>query len=663
MPEAVKTNTEAAKLRPFAQDDNFRSKHVTDAVMAADGTVFYQVVETVGEAAKDTERQRMTIWRLDPHSGERGEITTWAANAMSPAISADGNSVYFLASPDKAAPPQIHRLSVKTGALAALTSMETGVTMFAVSPDDKTVALAAVDPDAKNRKAKGHIRISALNYRFDSLPGYLQDSPQALHVVPVDGNEKPKPISPFDGLVTAIRWSPDGKRLAYTVNGESKSLKFAMAGNLYVTDVIGDRRLVLDTRVLTAPEWTADGRGILFFGPFDGLLAKEWHLCRVDVDSGTVTSRTEALDRSANALFQVNSGSVLVAARMLVAGTSAIATIGVGGRGTLCRIALEGKEQVETLVSGDFIARPLALSGRQLLYSRQDVHRPSELWLRDLDSGKDCALTDHNATWQAGIAWPTLDAVSVKSDGVTIEGWVLRPADAKGPCPAVLYIHGGPHAAFGYGYCEDFHELVGAGYAVVFANPRGSTNYGSAFSTAIIERWGHPEYADFMALLDHLVDRKLIDGDRLAVTGVSGGGHLSAWLMTHTDRFKAAVPEQGVYSMISMYGVSDAGPELIALEMGGHPHEQPERYWALSPVAHAHKCKTPTLLIQGENDIRCPMEQAEQLYAVLKINGCEAELLRLENCKHGHELVVSPSLRRIRMDAMKDWFERHVTQA
>ncbi len=205
-----------------------------------------------------------------------------------------------------------------------------------------------------------------------------------------------------------------------------------------------------------------------------------------------------------------------------------------------------------------------------ITFDRTRFTRPA-LWVRNLSSGQDRRLTDHNSQWQTEIAWPSLEQVNVKSGGVTVESWILKPAGATAPCPAVLYIHGGPHSAFGHGYYEDFHELVGAGYAVVFANQRGSGHYGEAFSTSIVDQWGHPEFDDFMAILDEMVDRKIIDPDRLGVMGVSDGGHLTSWLMTHTDRFKAAIPEQGVYSMISMYGVSDMGAELTVLELGGHP--------------------------------------------------------------------------------------------
>ena len=191
-------------------------------------------------------------------------------------------------------------------------------------------------------------------------------------------------------------------------------------------------------------------------------------------------------------------------------------------------------------------------------------------------------------------------------------------------------------------------------------NPRGSTGYGDAFCRSILGDWGHPELKDFSAFLDRLVSRGIAHPEKLGVTGISGGGHLSGWLIGHTHRFKAAVPEQGVYSMISMWGTSDAGRDLLELEMGGELHKIPEIYWALSPLAHAHKSRTPTLLLQGENDIRCPMEQAEQMFAQLHHHGCEVELIPMKRCSYGEQIFGRPALRRYRMDVLKDWFDRHI---
>ena len=182
----------------------------------------------------------------------------------------------------------------------------------------------------------------------------------------------------------------------------------------------------------------------------------------------------------------------------------------------------------------------------QLLYTAEDLNEPTELYIRDLNSGKPSQLTQQNSAWRRDILAPGTEHILVKNaSGVEIEGWVLTPADSSPPFKTILNIHGGPHGTFPRAYYEDFQELVGAGYAVAFCNPRGSNGYGNAFSSAIVGCWGEPELEDFDAFLNEIIARGIADENRLAVTGVSGGGHLSAWLIGHTDRFKAAAPEQG----------------------------------------------------------------------------------------------------------------------
>jgi dipeptidyl aminopeptidase/acylaminoacyl peptidase len=649
---------ESLARRPFRQDDAFRSRHVVDAVGTAHG-IFYQLLETAGDRAEGNERTRSAIWRVDPVDGEAEEVAGWAADASAPTVSGDGGNLFFLAA-HEGGRPQVYRLKLASAGLTKLTSVEAGVSSFAVSPDGKRIAFAATAA-APTGKPAGFTRIADLNYRYDPVPGYLQDAGQALHLLAVDGDGAPVAMTPFDGLIGTIAWSPDGNRLAYVVNGERGARRSAMCGTLYVSDLKGERRVILRDAMIANPlAWLRDGRRLALVRPPEDVIDRQCQLYLIDSETGNLEARTATVDRPVLPFFQPHNPAAIFGRLAIEDDRHALAAIGFGGRGTICRISLDGEEAVEPLVAGDCVQSVLAVSGNRLLFSRQDATHPSELWSRDLGSGEEKALTGHNAAWRKSVEWPALETVSVERGGDTIEGWVLLPGDRTGPVPAILYIHGGPHSAFGYHYCEDFHELVGAGYAVIFANPHGSTNYGDAFSTSIQGRWAEPEFADFMALLDELVSRGVVDGDRLGVTGFSGGGHLSAWLITHSDRFKAAVPEQGVYNMFSMYGVSDLGPELIAVDMGGKPHEQPERYWALSPIAHAGDCKTPTLLIQGEDDIRCPMEQAEQFFAALKIAGCEVELLRLRECRHGAHVIGAPSVRRLRMDAMKDWFDRHI---
>jgi dipeptidyl aminopeptidase/acylaminoacyl peptidase len=236
----------------------------------------------------------------------------------------------------------------------------------------------------------------------------------------------------------------------------------------------------------------------------------------------------------------------------------------------------------------------------------------------------------------------------------------MLPTSGARPYPMVLYIHGGPHSGFGHIFSFDFQMLAGAGYAVLLVNQRGSTGYGDAFATQIIGDWGNQDYGDLMAGVDHAVSRGLADAERLGVCGLSGGGNLSCWIVGQTERFKAAVPENPVTNWVSFYGVSDIGPWFAVAELGGHPHEIPDVYRRCSPITYAHRCTTPTLLIQGEADYRCPAEQSEQFYAVLKANGCPVEMLRLPASSHGGSIRGRPPLRRAQNEALLEWMNRYL---
>ncbi len=662
------------KKQPLTQDQVFESTHVLQGVLSPDvRTAVYELSETIRGKDPGEDRQCVSLWQVSTTGGRARRLTSRGVDATSPQFTADGKAVFFLSARDASSKvQQVHRLPLDGGEAQQVTELEQGVTMFALSPDGRSFAFAAMEELPQPLGPDQHVRIDRLNYRFDPVPGYIQDVSQAVYVARVSAGGrlvgKPKALTEHDGIVSALAWSPDGEEIAFVRNVKKASSVFGMLGDLCVVDRAGKTDTLVSEGLVQMPFWTRDGKMLGYCAPPNNDLSRQGQLWLTPRKVGKKgasdpESRSADLGVPVPGFFQMNSPSARSAGSVKLSddGSRAYVMAGAGGEGRIVEIALSGTERCDAVVSGQRICRVLDRVGQQLLFNAQDCLTPSELFLLDLETGEEKALTSHNETWQSKVSWPKVERVSVPTPGgAEIEGWVLVPTGKRRPHKTILYIHGGPHAAFGCSFNEDMHELAGAGYAVVFANPRGSVGYGDDFASAILGCWGKPEQEDFDALLDELVERKLVHPRKIGVTGVSGGGHLSAWLIGQTDRFAAAVPEQGVYNMFSMYGVSDAGPALISLEMGGAPHECPETYWELSPVAHAHKCTTPTLLIQGEQDIRCPMEQAEQLFAVLKLNGCEVEFLRLQNCNHGLELMGPPPLRRYRMDAMKEWFARYV---
>ena len=249
-------------------------------------------------------------------------------------------------------------------------------------------------------------------------------------------------------------------------------------------------------------------------------------------------------------------------------------------------------------------------------------------------------------------------------DGAALDVWVMRPAGVPQPgrrYPTLLVIHGGPATQFGSAFFDEFQVYAGAGYAVVFANPRGSQGYGEAFTRAITRDWGHDDYEDVMAALDEALLRcDFIDPRRLGVLGGSYGGYLTSWIVGHTDRFKAALSERALNDHASFYGTSDIGPVFAEDYAGGPPWELAGWYAERSPLTYASRITTPLMIMHAEHDLRCPISQGEQLFVALKRLGRETVLVRFPD--EGHELSRSgrPRHRLERFEIILDWFARHL---
>ncbi len=383
----------------------------------------------------------------------------------------------------------------------------------------------------------------------------------------------------------------------------------------------------------------------------------------IDAAGGAPECRTPSLKVGVEGALLGDMPVVLASQKVFVSSDGRFAYIHVqeGGTRGIYRVALAGDEAWTPLVGGERCCALVGVDDQHLLYLASTINHPIDLYVADADGGGEQQLTQVNADWLAGVKLPSVEHMLFPgSDGVQVEGWLIKPPEGAAPYPTILFIHGGPHLAFGNMFHFDTQMLCGAGYAVLWVNHRASTGYGDAFSTAIKGDWGNLDYKDLMAGVDSAIDRGLADADRLGVCGRSGGGNLSCWIVGQTDRFKAAVPENPVTNWLSFYGVSDIGVWFSLEELGGHPHEIPEVYVKCSPITYAHTCTTPTLLIQGEHDWRCPAEQSEQFYTTLKANGCIVEMLRMPNSPHQGAVRGPLSVRTAHNDALLGWMNRYV---
>jgi dipeptidyl aminopeptidase/acylaminoacyl peptidase len=251
---------------------------------------------------------------------------------------------------------------------------------------------------------------------------------------------------------------------------------------------------------------------------------------------------------------------------------------------------------------------------------------------------------------------PMAELTATAPDGYPVHGFLVVP-DGDGPHPVLLMIHGGPFTQYGWTPFDEAQVYAGAGYAVVYGNPRGSSGYGQAHGEYIRGDVGERSAPDLLALLYAAVARPDLDGDRVGVLGGSHGGYMTSWLVGHSDRFRAAVSERAVNAIDSFVGSSDIGWDFASdLYAADDPAEQHRQ----SPLTYADAISTPLLIIHSEQDWRCPLEQAQRLYVALRRRDATVELLLMPG--EGHELSRSgrPTHRVARFDAILDWFERHL---
>jgi dipeptidyl aminopeptidase/acylaminoacyl peptidase len=252
---------------------------------------------------------------------------------------------------------------------------------------------------------------------------------------------------------------------------------------------------------------------------------------------------------------------------------------------------------------------------------------------------------------------------SQADDQVEIQGWLMKPVGyVEGQrYPTVLEIHGGPHGMYGNAYFHEFQVLAAAGYAVVYCNPRGSQGYGQEFVRYTHGRWGEKDLPDVMAAVDHAIAQGVADPDRLGVTGGSYGGFMTNWVIGHSDRFKAAVTQRCVSNMLSFYGTSDIGSTFGDYEVGaGFAWDNPEEYLRMSPITYVQNMRTPLRIIHSEQDYRCPIEQAEQLYVALKMLDREVDFVRFPNENHNLSRSGKPKHRVERLNYIVGWFQEHL---
>jgi dipeptidyl aminopeptidase/acylaminoacyl peptidase len=641
----------------------------SDAQIAPDASAVAYVVTTMDLEA---DRYRSAIWLARTDGSPPRRFTSGTHRDTMPRWSPSGEELAFLS--DRTGSDQLWVIPRNGGEARQLTNFVEPVTGFAWSPDGQRIAVVTraqqaegtVDPETDV------VRLTRLRYRFDGQRGFLHERRSRIWVVDLrTGTLERATDGDWDDDWPA--WSPDGSQLVFTSN-RTEEREWNSASELWLLRFDAAGRTV-DLSCVTGgpsaafgrPSWSPDGRLLAAVGHFESWAGsarhkrlwvmtpdgnERWNLS-ADFDATLEDSLlTDAFGPSKPGLLwspdsrwiftQVSEQGAVRLYRFPVSGGAPECIIGGARRVLDCSLSADGR----------WIAAVIA-----------DPVDPGSVWLMAADGSSSRCLADPNAAWkeEVEILGPEEMWVSSPVDGRPIHAWVLRPANAGGErVPLVLSIHGGPHGMYGWAYCHEFQVLAAEGYGVVYANPRGSQGYGETFLACTRGAWGEADMPDLMAVVDAVLAQGWADPERLGVCGGSYGGFMTNWIIGHTDRFRAAVSMRCVSELVSMYGTSDIGVYFSEWEIGATPWDDPERYRRLSPLTYAPNIRTPLLLLHAEEDWRCPIAQAEQLFTWLRRLGRTVELVRFPG--EGHNLTRSgrPRHRLEHLEHELRWFRTYL---
>lgn len=654
---------ESNTFRTFKAEDVFALEWAADPQVSPDGK---RIVYVRTAFDKRLDRAVGTLWMLDARSGEHRPLITHAGGYSSPRWSPRGDRIAYRASGENGSQLRIRFLDDGADFAVAQFFEEPG--QFSWSPDGKQLAfsmfVAGETPSfTKPPKApEGAIWAESVRVfddliiRFDGQ-GWQHKGTDHIFVVSTLGGE-PRQLTDGDNDFANPIWLNNDTILAEGNEAEDADLN-PVEREIYAIDLNGNQRRALTTRAGpdTNPTVSPDGKTIAYTGFDDHRRAYEQNdLYLMNADGSQPRNLTSDYNYPISSpQFSAN-------------GHSIYATALIEGENTLVEISLDGRvKRLARDVGGTSLGRPYASGSFStasdkagvIAYTQHRPDRPADVAVIR-SSGEPKRLTDLNQDILSHIDLAPLEEIQVKSshDGRTIEAWIATPPGFKadGSYPLILEIHGGPYAMYGPGFAAEIQLYAAAGYVTVYTNPRGSTGYGSDFAQEIDLAYPGNDYDDLISVVDALLEKNYADPERLFVTGGSGGGVLTAWIVGKTDKFAAAATVKPVINWVTMATAADIGAFVVRNWLKAAPWEDPELYWRLSPISLVGNVTTPTMVMVGEEDWRTPTWEAEQFYGALKLRGIETALVRVPGSSH--HIAGRPSRLIAKTGNILGWFEK-----
>ncbi len=644
--------------------DVFELEWASDPQISPDGeTVVY--VRNFMDVLSD--RRRSNLWIVRADGSDHRPLTTGLANDSSPRWSPDGKRLLYSSSADGGS--QLYVRWMDTGQTARLTQLTSGPSGLNWSPDGRFIAFSMLvrakpssfvelpeKPEGAEWAGKP-VAIDKLIYRADGS-GYVEDGFAQLFVLSADGGT-PRQIT--DGEFHhrgRPSWTPDGEALIFSANRHDDWRYRPLDSEVYeVSFADGEIRALTDRRGPdNSPVVSPDGRHIAYVGFDDRQQGFQViHLYVADREGGEPRRLASDLDR------RVQSPAWAADGRGVYFGTTD------KGNGKIGYASLDGGvEMLAADVGGTSLGRPysggsfsVAKDGR-FAYTLSRPDHPADVAVgqkgnspRRLTRLNDDLLAHKELGETEELWWKS------SHDGRDIQGWIVKPPgfEAGKKYPLVLEIHGGPFANYGDRFAAEIQLYAAAGYVVMYANPRGSSSYGEEFGNLIHHAYPGNDYDDLMSGIDAAIDQGYVDPENLFVTGGSGGGVLTAWIVGKTARFRAAVSAKPVINWYSFVLTADAYNFFYKYWFPGLPWDHPEHYLARSPLSLAGNVTTPTMLLTGEVDYRTPISESEQFYQALKLRKVDSMLVRVPGASHG--IARRPSHLMSKVAYVLGWFEKY----
>jgi dipeptidyl aminopeptidase/acylaminoacyl peptidase len=666
-----------AGARALEPQDLFQMHWVSEPQIRNDGTLIVYV-RNHNDIMTDDVTQ--SLWLVDTMTGAQTPLTHSWGHYGSPRWSPDGSQIAYVATDaDGKAQIVVHWVH---GATATLTHLIEAPSDLTWSPDGKRIGFIMLTPTlgpsigkpatmpAGAHWAAGPVVINDLNFRSDGS-GIDPHGYRHLYVVAVEGGGAPRELT-FGSYSEAgpLAWSPDGQSIYFAGNRDDNWKREPEDWARHTSMVLSIYSVNLADGTLTqlshelgpchAPRVSPDGKLIAYLGYQDKHLGNQnVRLNVMGADGKNTHVVGESLDRSiVDHEWSADGRSLYV--QYDDHGMTKIARMGLDGRleNVVSNLAdMAGPDQLP-YSGGEF-----TVSGKGVIaYSGGDSGQLPEVYLAK--DGRTQRLSDLNSELFADVTVGALSALPVKSsfDGRNIDAWEVLPTnfDASKKYPLILDIHGGPYASYGPVYSMNYQLYAAAGYITVYGNPRGSTSSGEDFANTIHNNYPSHDYDDLMSIVDAAITRGGVDADNLFVTGSSGGGVLTTWIVGMTHRFRAAVTQRPVVNWTSWLLTADMGSFGARYWFKKLPWEDQDTYWKLSPISLIGNVTTPTMVVVGLSDLRTTVSEAEQYYGALQLKGVPTMLYEIPGAAHR---LIRPSQFAEEQSAIIEWFDRYRTTA